>query len=118
MSKLEQNLKKNSQDPLAIRWLYFENYDDEIQKQVAQCLNLEKLSISFLDITQISHFVSKLPKFKSFDFFGCRDLDWITNRSQYPGLKILGAHCKTITQVKQIAELSQLEHLTMTGGCL
>ncbi|WP_374295767.1 leucine-rich repeat domain-containing protein [Acinetobacter sp.] len=116
MSKLEQNLKKIAKDPLAIRSLYFENYDDEIPKQVAQCLNLEKLSIAYSDILKIPQFVSELPKLKSFDFCGCRDLDWVTNLAEYSELKTLGAHCKTIGQVEQIAELTQLEHLTITGN--
>lgn len=53
MSKLEQNLKKIAKDPLAIRSLYFEGYDDEIPDQVAQCINLEKLDIAYSDIFKI-----------------------------------------------------------------
>ena len=116
MSKLEQNLKKIAKDPLAIRSLYFEGYDDEIPDQVAQCINLEKLDIAYSDIFKIPQFVSEFAKLKSFNFCGCRDLDWISNLVEYPALTSLGAHCKSIAHVEQIAELTQLEHLTITGN--
>lgn len=83
---------------------------------MAQCINLKKLDIAYSDISKIPQFVSELEKLKSFNFCGCRDLDWISNLVEYPALTSLGAHCKSIAHDEQVAELTQLEHLTIRGN--
>lgn len=112
---MDNLLKKIAKDPLAVKRLNFNNYYKEIPKEVAKCINLEVLDVSYSDIRHIPDFVSELPKLKSLRIMGCQELKFPTNLTSFPSLTELSVTVNKPKHLAAVCELEKLASLTLSG---
>lgn len=89
----------------------------EIPNIIGQCLQLEKLDISYTGITEIPDFVFRLPKLKELNYSGCNNLQKqpISFNSQQPLEKLSIYIGKNQNISTQIVNLTTLKSLTISG---